>query len=293
MGILDEAIREHLELKRQRGATESELKRLEDEAFGPPSRRASPTSPSQGRRREQSGNGDAMSVSRAEAARPRPRLRRRHRRRGRAAEASRTSASTRASTRRPAAAEAPGPRSRRPARPSRRSTSRRSTSPPRRRRCTIDRRARIGARPPAPEALAAEPTERRAADRPIETLDTVEHAGPDRRDRGRGPASEPAEPERAPEPSRAASRGRARDPGARRCGARGRGGHEGHERGRGRRGAPMPTTTDSDEDVLAGHARVPQGRARGRRAVVRAGQAEGLRLLACCDAAAPCGRAAP
>jgi len=34
MGILDEAIREHLELKRQHGAEESELKGLEDEAFG-------------------------------------------------------------------------------------------------------------------------------------------------------------------------------------------------------------------------------------------------------------------
>ena len=38
MSILDDAIREHLELKRQHGADESELKRLEDEAFGPPSR---------------------------------------------------------------------------------------------------------------------------------------------------------------------------------------------------------------------------------------------------------------
>jgi hypothetical protein len=38
MGILDDAIREHLELKRQLGADDSELKRLEDEAFGPPSR---------------------------------------------------------------------------------------------------------------------------------------------------------------------------------------------------------------------------------------------------------------
>lgn len=38
MGILDEAIREHLELKRQHGAAEDELKRLEDEAFGPPER---------------------------------------------------------------------------------------------------------------------------------------------------------------------------------------------------------------------------------------------------------------
>ena len=36
MGILDEAIREHLELKRQHGAEEPELKKLEDEALGPP-----------------------------------------------------------------------------------------------------------------------------------------------------------------------------------------------------------------------------------------------------------------
>jgi len=34
MGILDEAIREHLELKRAHGAPDSELKKLEDEAFG-------------------------------------------------------------------------------------------------------------------------------------------------------------------------------------------------------------------------------------------------------------------
>lgn len=34
MGILDEAIREHLELKRQHGADDSELAQLEDEAFG-------------------------------------------------------------------------------------------------------------------------------------------------------------------------------------------------------------------------------------------------------------------
>jgi len=34
MGILDEAIKEHLELKRQHGAAEDELKQLEDEAFG-------------------------------------------------------------------------------------------------------------------------------------------------------------------------------------------------------------------------------------------------------------------
>jgi hypothetical protein len=46
MGILDEAIREHLELKRQHGADDSELKQLEDDAFGPPQRPgASETAP--------------------------------------------------------------------------------------------------------------------------------------------------------------------------------------------------------------------------------------------------------
>jgi hypothetical protein len=38
MSILDDAIREHLELKRAHGADDVELKRLEDEAFGPPQR---------------------------------------------------------------------------------------------------------------------------------------------------------------------------------------------------------------------------------------------------------------
>jgi hypothetical protein len=38
MSILDDAIREHLELKRAHGADDVELKKLEDEAFGPPRR---------------------------------------------------------------------------------------------------------------------------------------------------------------------------------------------------------------------------------------------------------------
>jgi hypothetical protein len=45
MGILDEAIREHLDLKRRLGAGEDELQRLEDEAFGPPSRPGDPDFP--------------------------------------------------------------------------------------------------------------------------------------------------------------------------------------------------------------------------------------------------------
>jgi hypothetical protein len=38
MSILDDAIREHLELKRAHGADDVEVKKLEDEAFGPPQR---------------------------------------------------------------------------------------------------------------------------------------------------------------------------------------------------------------------------------------------------------------
>jgi hypothetical protein len=42
MSILDDAIREHLELKRAHGADEAELKKLEDEAFGPAERPEEP-----------------------------------------------------------------------------------------------------------------------------------------------------------------------------------------------------------------------------------------------------------
>jgi hypothetical protein len=45
MGILDDAIREHLDLKRRQGAADDELKRLEDEAFGPPTRPGEPDFP--------------------------------------------------------------------------------------------------------------------------------------------------------------------------------------------------------------------------------------------------------
>ena len=42
MGVLDDAIRQHLELKRAHGADEAELKRKEDEALGPVRREAEP-----------------------------------------------------------------------------------------------------------------------------------------------------------------------------------------------------------------------------------------------------------
>jgi hypothetical protein len=45
MGMLDDAIRDHLELKRRSGAGEDEVDRLEDEAFGPPRREASVIAP--------------------------------------------------------------------------------------------------------------------------------------------------------------------------------------------------------------------------------------------------------
>ncbi len=63
MGILDDAIRQHLDLKRQRGATESELKQLEDEAFGPPSRPGEPDFPDSAEPHEQSGNGAAAEAA--------------------------------------------------------------------------------------------------------------------------------------------------------------------------------------------------------------------------------------
>ena len=48
MGILDDAIRQHLELKRQHGAPEEELQRQEEEALGPARRDVAPAEPSDG-----------------------------------------------------------------------------------------------------------------------------------------------------------------------------------------------------------------------------------------------------
>ena len=79
MGILDEAIREHLELKRQHGAGDSELKQLEDEAFGPPERPGGeaastiplrtrrPNSWRHRRRRDRRGDGRAMPEAEGES----------------------------------------------------------------------------------------------------------------------------------------------------------------------------------------------------------------------------------
>ena len=63
MGILDEAIREHLELKRRGGAADSELKRMEDEAFGPPSRPGEPDFPESEELSAHPGNGAAAETA--------------------------------------------------------------------------------------------------------------------------------------------------------------------------------------------------------------------------------------
>jgi hypothetical protein len=62
MGILDEAIREHLDLKRRQGTGDAEIQRLEDEAFGPPSRPGDPDFPEQEPDAEQ-GTAEADQVS--------------------------------------------------------------------------------------------------------------------------------------------------------------------------------------------------------------------------------------
>ena len=62
MGIFDDAIRQHLDLKRRQGADESELKQLEDEAFGLPARPGEPDFPETG---EAAVNGQAGQPSEA------------------------------------------------------------------------------------------------------------------------------------------------------------------------------------------------------------------------------------
>ena len=70
MGILDDAIREHLDLKRSHGATDSELRRLEDEASGPPSRPGEPDFPDSEEMPAQAGNGAAAETAVVDAPAP-------------------------------------------------------------------------------------------------------------------------------------------------------------------------------------------------------------------------------
>ena len=193
MGILDEAIREHLELKRQRGATDSELQRLEDEAFGPPSRPGEPDFPEQPA--EQSGNGVAHEGDGAES---------------------------------PAAAEAPiAPHSEgehAEAEPPVEAAEEIATEPPSGEGPQADSSSEPAEPPfdeppsgpeeetaiydhtveadPELEDLDLELTEEGPApdEPPIETLDTVEHALPEQDATPGAPPSEAADPEPAEEP---------------------------------------------------------------------------------------------
>ena len=53
MGLLDDAIREHLDLKRRRGADPAEVARLEQEALGPVRREAAPAEPAADEHRDE------------------------------------------------------------------------------------------------------------------------------------------------------------------------------------------------------------------------------------------------
>jgi hypothetical protein len=84
MGVLDEAIREHLDLKRRRGATEEEIARAEAEALGPARRDLPPDELDYGESHEDEDEGfgpgetlvvnpsDAPPPPRAEDRRPTP-----------------------------------------------------------------------------------------------------------------------------------------------------------------------------------------------------------------------------
>lgn len=67
MGILDDAIREHLELKRQHGAENDDLERLENEAFGPATR---PGDPEFAEQPSETGESDSVAVQEPEAVEP-------------------------------------------------------------------------------------------------------------------------------------------------------------------------------------------------------------------------------
>jgi hypothetical protein len=69
MGIFDDAIREHLDLKRRHGADEDEVQQLEDEAFGLPARPGDPDFPETGEA-EVAGDGAAAPSEALEEAPP-------------------------------------------------------------------------------------------------------------------------------------------------------------------------------------------------------------------------------
>jgi hypothetical protein len=180
MGILDEAIRQHLELKRRRGATDSELQRLEDEAFGPPSRPGEPDFPEhEGESAEQSGNGVAREGAVAEA---------------------------------PVAPEAPippppeGEQFEHPDEPDEQDAAEEPTAIHDQGPGSELELGELGLEldeegPPAEEPAASdEPRDAEASEPPIETLDTVEHELPEREGEPEAAPSEEPIHEQAEEP---------------------------------------------------------------------------------------------
>jgi len=67
MGVLDDAIRQHIELKRQHGASEQELERKRDEALGP-ARREAPADSSEGDERDEDAPSGPFDAAASEAA---------------------------------------------------------------------------------------------------------------------------------------------------------------------------------------------------------------------------------
>jgi hypothetical protein len=65
MGVLDDAIREHLDLKRRHGAAEEELRRQEAEALGPARREVAPAETDDG---NGTGDGEPVEVEAAQTA---------------------------------------------------------------------------------------------------------------------------------------------------------------------------------------------------------------------------------
>ena len=246
MGIFDEAIREHLELKRQHGAGDSELRELEDEAFGPP---PGPATPRWRRPR------------RGWTARRRPSWRRS--RRSRSCRAGRGRVAADAAQELPEIEEPPPapdepapspsrPRSIRRRRALRaRAAARAGEEPDGLDRRSADRALRPPGRRPARRGARRSRPRSRTSSSPSSRFPTSSTRRSTRPRRGRRRRSRSrSEAERRP---RAEPRGGAVEP------ARGRG-------GRGGRGRPR------------GDAGVPPGHARARSPLVRAAAAQGLRL---------------
>ena len=282
MGILDDAIREHLELKRQHGAESDDLERLEKEAFGAPAR---PGDPEFATGEASRGRGAGRGAHAADGPPPEPRPSRAEPDADRAA----PTTGSPPPTRRPSHRGAPRRDRAAPSRPgssTRISTTPPITPPPTEAEPAAGRgRARASRQPGPPRSSPP----RRAAEAPPEApergiFDAAEEFDFDdvrpRARRGGRRNRRPAvgSPGGAAVPRPAAPTARAGDRGAARPLRRGR-----HRqpaapvRARARTPARARARTRR-RGSARGDARLPPGRPRGRGPLVRAGRAQGLRL---------------